>query len=212
MSRTIYLFVNGIATWPGNYTNWNKRAVTFTHTRTEHHAEAFEYFCTPLTRPFREDQRAIHFARAIRKYSDLGWDIVCVGHSNGAAVILDGLRRADWPSVQAIHLVSAACEADFENNGLNQALRSNLVGRVAIYCGGKDWALRLAHTATGRLLGYGTLGLHGRLRIADSVKDGVTETWWPSWGHSTCWEPQNFEKTMSHFFPTTIPIGGQTKC
>jgi len=78
-AKTIYLFVNGIATWPGNFTNWNKRAVTFTHTHTDFRAEAFEYFTTPLTRPFKEDQRAKHFARAIKEYSQAGWNIICVG-------------------------------------------------------------------------------------------------------------------------------------
>ena len=202
--RTIYLFVNGIATWPGNFTNWNKRAVTFTHTRTENRAEAFEYFCTPLTRPFREDERAKHFARALRDYSSAGWKIVCVGHSNGCDVILDGLKRADWPKVEAIHLVCGACEADFQKNLLNRALEYNRVGKVLVYCGEKDWALPLANTTAGWLLGYGVLGLRGALRVDDRVKDRVGQMWWPHYGHSTCWEPDHFVSTMKHFFTGTI--------
>ena len=197
--RTIYLFVNGIATWPGNFTNWNKRAVTLTHTTTPHKAEAFEYFCTPLTRPFREDQRAKQFARAIREYSRLGWKIVCVGHSNGAAVILEGLKRADWPRVEAIHLVCGACESDFEKNGLNDALYHRRIGEVFVYGGERDWALRLAHTITGKLLGYGTLGLTGPQRVHHEVENRVGELWWKNYGHSTCWEPAHFKLTMSHF-------------
>ena len=205
-ARTIYLFVNGIATWPGNFTNWNKRAVTFTHTRTEHRAEAFEYFCTPLTRPFKEDQRAKHFARALNDYSRAGWNIICVGHSNGCDVILDGLKRAKWPRVESVHLVCGACEADFSRNGLNLALASKDVGRAYVYCAEKDWALPLAHTLPGKILGYGTLGLHGALHIADDVKDQVGQLWWRDYGHSTCWEPDHFVSTMKHFF-TTSPEG-----
>lgn len=202
-AKTIYLFVNGIATWPGAFTNWNKRAVTYTHTHTENRAEAFEYFCTPLSRPFREDQRAKHFARAVSEYAGKGWNIICVGHSNGAAVILEGLKDLGWPRVEALHLVCGACEADFEKNGLNGALNCGWVGRVCVYVAGMDDALRLAHTIPGKLLGYGTLGLHGPLNVAHDVEQLVGELRWRYYGHSDCWLPHNFTKTMEHFFTLT---------
>jgi hypothetical protein len=208
--RTIYLFVNGIATWPGNFTNWNKRAVTFTHTQTDDRAEAFEYFCTAFTRPFREDERTKHFARALREYSRLGWNIVCVGHSNGCDVILDGLRRAGWPRVEAVHLVCGACEADFWKNGLNTQLERGRVGKVFVYCAAKDWALWLAHSFTGKLLGYGTLGQHGAQNVYERVQDRVGQLWWRDFGHSTCWLPDNFHATMKHFFPGMSPDIGQS--
>ncbi|HVU07650.1 MAG TPA: hypothetical protein VHG89_03810 [Verrucomicrobiae bacterium] len=198
--KTIYLFVNGIATWPGNFTNWNKRAVTFTHTRTGNYAESFEYFTTPFTRPFKEDERAKNFARALRDYIAFGWKIVCVGHSNGAAVILEGLRRANWPEIAALHLVCAACEADFSKNGLNRALAVGALKKVFVYCAGNDWALKLARTIPGKILGYGTLGLHGALRVDPTVKNRVGELWWDRYGHSTCWLPHHFTATMKHFF------------
>ena len=198
--RTIYLFVNGVRTWPGNFTNWNKRAVTFTHTHTEARGEAFEYFCTFLTRPFREDQRAKHFARALRAYSALGWNIVCVGHSNGCDVILRGLRDAGWPRVAAVHLVCGACEADFWKNGLNHALARERIGRVCVYVADKDLALPLAHTIPGKILGYGTLGLHGAQNVYAREADRVGELHWKDYGHSTCWLPNHFKTTMAHFF------------
>jgi hypothetical protein len=213
-ARTIYLFVNGIAVWPGNFTNWNKRAVTFIHTQTPHRAEAFEYFCTLITRPFREDQRAKHFARALREYSARGWQIVCVGHSNGCDVILDGLKRAGYLRVEAVHLVCGACEADFSQNGLNHALSFGHIGKVYVYNALKDWALPLAHTLPGKILGYGTLGLDGALHIAEDVKDRVGQLWWDSYGHSTCWLPDHFHCTMKHFFaelPQGITAIGQSR-
>jgi hypothetical protein len=208
-ARTIYLFVNGIATWPGNFTNWNKRAVTFTHTHTEVKAEAFEYFCTAITRPFRADERAKHFARALREYSRLGWNIVVVGHSNGCDVILTGLKRAGWPRVDAVHLVCGACESDFEVNGLNRALREKKIGEVFVYCAHEDWALPLAHTLPGKILGYGTLGLDGAIHIAEDVKLQVNQQWWKRFGHSTCWLPDHFHATMKNFFPWKLPTEGQ---
>ena len=213
--KTIYLFVNGVATWPGNYTNWNKRAVTFTNLLTPHKAEAFEYFCTLLTRPFREDQRAKHFARSLKQYAAEKWRIICVGHSNGCDVILDGLRRAGWPKVAAVHLVCGACTADFNVNGLNIALVRERIGQVFVYCALDDFALKLAHTWPGELLGYGTLGLHGALHVLDSVKNRVGQLWWRGYGHSTCWLPEHFHATMGHFFPgekfsdEASPYGGR---
>ncbi len=205
-ARTIYLFVNGIATWPGNFTNWNKRAVTYTHTRTDFRAEAFEYFCTPVTRPFREDEREKHFARSLKEYSDRGWDIICVGHSNGAAVILEGLADAGWPRVKAVHLVCGACESNFWLNGLNTALDREVIGDVFVYVAECDWALRLAHTIPGKLLGYGTLGLHGARNVYLRVAARVHTIWWTPWGHSDCWLPHNFSRTMEHFFTAQAAV------
>jgi pimeloyl-ACP methyl ester carboxylesterase len=199
-ARTIYLFVNGIATWPGNFTNWNKHAVTWTHLRTDCRADSFEYFCTALTRPFREDQRAHHFARALRAYAKAGWKVVCVGHSNGTDVILDGLKNAGWPRVEALHLVCGACEADFDRNGLNSALSWGKVGEVFVYCARKDWALPLARTLPGKLLGYGTLGLTGATHVHCAMKERVNEVIWQDYGHSTCWLPKHFQATMRYFF------------
>ena len=173
--------------------------MTRTHLQTPHKAEAFEYFCTPLTRPFREDERAKHFARSLHEYTKAGWKIICVGHSNGCDVILDGLRRADWPRVEALHLVCGACEADFWINGLNNALADDKVGKVFVYCAAKDWALTLAHSLPARLLGYGTLGLHGAQNVYDRVSNRVGELWWKNYGHSTCWQPEHFKNTMTHF-------------
>lgn len=183
---------------PGASTNWNGRAVTWTHTRTDNWAEKIEYFCSPIGRAFGQDKRAEKLTSTLGYYK--GWDIVLVGHSNGAAVILEALRIAGYPRIEAIHLVSGACEADFWQNGLNAALIANEIGKVFVYVGGKDMAMRYARTWLARWLGYGTLGLHGAINIADVCKDSVGTLTWPDFGHSDCFHDDHFDSTMKHFF------------
>lgn len=208
MPRRILIFVNGILTWPGNSRDWNSRAVTWVHsslglchgTRVidlDCRAEKVEYFCGPIGRALGQRKRAAKVIELLDAY--LGWDIILVGHSNGAAVILDALQTAGWPRIDSLHLVSAACEAHFDANGLNAALLRDRVKKVCVYCGGCDRALHIAHSLIGRFLGYGVLGLHGPMGVDPDVTDRVGTVTWPNFGHSDCWHPANFNRTMAHF-------------
>lgn len=197
MSRTVTIFVNGIMNWPGDASDWNRRAVTFSHTQSETRAEAFLYFCGPIGRAFGQNRRARKLADLLAQYR--GWSITLVGHSNGADVILDALSMACWPKIESLHLVSGACEADCIRNGLNFALCSGRIGAVKIYIAGKDIWLRLANSIAGRLLGYGVMGLHGPLNLLPSVADHVGVLTCPEFGHSTWWQDLHFQRTMRHF-------------
>jgi hypothetical protein len=192
----IFHLVNGIDTFPGCSENWNGRGVTWLHTNTEARAEKIEYFCGPIDRAFGQKDRAEKLYRTMSFYKE-GWENVLVGHSNGADVIVDMFENFNgWPNVSQLHLVCAACDADFESNHLNAWLRSGRVGRVSVYTGNRDWALRLAGNPLGRFLGYGALGLHGPLKVAPDVAERVTWVIWPDYGHSDCWHDANFDKTM----------------
>ncbi len=228
MNRTILLCVPGINTFPGDAKNWNLRAGTWVNRAAPAagcRAQSIEYFCGPLGRAFGQQRRALNLCELLTAYA--GWEIHLVAHSNGAAVTLLALELAGWPPVAALHLVSAACGADFWANGLNQALgavrpdtaapqllekvrlrqapparRLGSVGRVLVYSGGKDRALRLASGWLGRALGYGVLGLHGPQNVAPEIADRVGVLNWPEYGHSTCWAAELFDQTMKHFLPT----------
>lgn len=199
MKKSVIIFVNGILTFPGDTRDWNYRAVVWAHLKTELHAQAVEYFCGPIGRAFGQRKRAAKIVELLQAYAD--WDIILVGHSNGCAVILKALASTlVYPHIKAIHLVSGACEADFVRNGLNEAIEDGRVGFVGVYCGGKDLALRLASRWLGRALGYGVLGLHGPRNVSPNARDSVGELTWPSFGHSDCWLPEHFDRTMKHFF------------
>lgn len=197
MRQRVIIYVNGILTFPGESGNWNGRAVTWTHLHDDARAEKVEYFCGPIDRAFGQKERAQKLALTIQYYK--GWNITLVGHSNGTDVILKALDLLRWPRIEAVHLVSGACEADFDKNGLNDALEGNCIGKVCVYVGGKDRALALAHSWAGRILGYGVLGLRGPLSILPAIKDRVGVLTWPDYGHSDCWADANFTQTMEHF-------------
>lgn len=194
--RRILLAVSGINTLPGALKDWNVKAVTWVNVDPDDNlrAQAFEYFCGPIGRAFGQWQRAQHLADMIEEYASQ--ERILVGHSNGADVAVKALKLAGWPQIESLHLISAATDPDFQKNGLNAALVAGHIGKVCVYIGGQDMALRLASSWIGRLLGYGVLGLHGPRNIDPTIKDKVRKIVWPTFGHSTCWAPENFEDTM----------------
>jgi len=192
--RTVFIYVNGILTFPGESDNWNGKAVTWTHLRTPHRAEKVEYYVGPVSRALGQKKRAEKLTKTLRYYE--GWEIILAGHSNGCDVILDALRAASWPRLQALHLVSGACDADFDRNGLNVAMGGGRIGRVSVWVAGKDGALKLANTSIGRLLGYGPdgpLGMMGPLHALEPVAI-VRE---PAFGHSDWWAPENLDESLA---------------
>lgn len=201
MRKRIYIFVNGILTVPGSASNWNRRAVTWTHLHTEHRAESLEYLSTVLMRPFFQRRRARKLANKIRFYAAARWEIVLAGHSNGCDVIVDALRMIDshprHTPIRGVHLIAAACDRDFEANGLNAAIRNErITHNVRVYVGGKDIALRLASTIPGWLLGYGTLGLCGPSELDyDASKKVITHVE-PTFRHGTWFGEKHFEQTL----------------
>lgn len=198
MNRKIFHLVNGILTFPGASDAWNRRGMLWINATTPHKAVDCEYLCGPITRALWNKERAWRLMLQVNEF-DNSWQKYLVGHSNGCDVIIDALRLGLMQPIKHIHLVCAACEADFNKNGLNRLLTSDKVGQVTVYIAGLDRALALAHTLPGRLLGYGTLGLRGPLNVLPSACEKLNVVNWPERGHSTCWEPANFIKTMSDF-------------
>lgn len=191
--RTVYIYVPGILTKPGEAKNWCGRAVTRTHL--DHPgvcAEKVEYWTRALLRPIGQKGRADKLAKVLHYYRAAGWRIVLVGHSNGCDVILDALRDMGWPRIEALHLVSAACEADFRKNGLNEFGSS--IGRIVVYIAGKDFALRMAGWLPGRWLGYGVLGKVGPQNVRAGLKIAIIRE--PLYGHSDWFTDANFQGTM----------------
>jgi len=190
--KTVYILVNGILTFPGESDNWNGKGVTWIHLNTPHKAEKIEYFVGPISRVLGQKERSRKLIKTLTYYQ--GWDIVLVGHSNGCDVILDALAEMGCPRIEALHLISAACEADFDKNGLNFSVCFGWVGLVRVYVAGKDWALKLADTVTGKVLGYGSLGKSGPVNLGKATPvETVTE---PEFGHSDWFHDDHFAETM----------------
>lgn len=196
MSKTVYIFVNGIMTLPGCSDNWNSKAVTHFILRAQF-AEKLEYFTAPfLTRRLLQKRRAAKLRLKLQYYTNEDWNIILVGHSNGGDVILDTLKDAGWPRIKAIHFIAGACEADFGENGLNDAMRTGRIGEVFVHIGERDIPLKLAGTLLGMISGYGQLGRTGPMRVHPGVDNRVHVKRYPEYGHSTFFSDENFESTM----------------
>jgi len=203
MSKRVYVFVNGVMTWPGRAGNWNSRAAVHCICYHDTFAITLEYLTLPsITRFLFQRQRAFKLAKKIQQFiHKRGWDLYLVGHSNGCDVILDCLRMLDWPRVEELHLISGACEASFALNGLNGALRNNMVGKVHYYIAAKDWPLWVADTWAGWSFGYGThpLGRSGPLNLDEdipSVDKRVVCHVRDDFRHSSWFAEGNFVRTM----------------
>jgi pimeloyl-ACP methyl ester carboxylesterase len=205
MKRRVYIFVNGIMCRPGDANGWNGRAVTWLHLNSGDRAEKLEYFCSPIGRAFFQKNRAEKLAQLIERYA--GWEIVLVGHSNGTDLILEALALMDWPRIEAVHLVSGACEEDFALNGLNEALEKDRIGRLFVWMSGRDSALHVAKCRLGKFLGYGVLGLVGPKNVSLAAMQKLAIHRWPALDHSDCFKPYNFDTTMRGFIAGLAALG-----
>jgi len=192
-----YLFINGILTLSDGRNAWPDRAVTWTESHYGQLAEKYEYFSGALTRRLFQAARVRECAQLLRHYA--GHDLILVGHSNGADIVCRLLQTTDI-EVSEVHLLAAAAEADFDRNGLNQALLTGRLGSVHLYGSHNDRALELAQFTeifSFLGLGYGALGRTGPEHIDDRVSHRVTQIWRDDFDHSTWFSPAQFAQTMA---------------
>jgi len=200
---TIYWLINGIMNWPGCPGNWNKKGVTWLHLHAYPcAAQTDEYFTTAITAPIHAKRRAEDFADLLDQFKE--WRQVAIAHSNGTKVLLDAQKISHWVRMEAIHLVSGACDADFQRNGLNWAVKNERIGDIYYYIAGHDIAMRFEDTMTGKAL-FGLypkdkpLGLSGPTNVDPMILGRVHPHREPAYGHSDWWLPKNFDLTMSRF-------------
>jgi len=208
MNHRIYIYVNGILSYPGCADNWTDRAVTWTHVRTDHRAEKFEYFTGPLTRRLYQTQRAQKLARMISFYQ--GWEVVLVAHSNGCDVALRAIELLDGTvQIEQIHMIAAACEADILKNGLEYRLQRKDLKHIYLYIGGKDYAMEIAKISSKFLgcfgLGYGSMGGLAPEDAREMYGENST-MYQASFGHSTWFEDAVFDLTMQQIIHA-MPLG-----
>lgn len=201
--RTIYIAVNGIKSNPSAADGWTDRFCTWINLNTSGASEKFEYHCYALTRRIFQNRRAKNLAMLLAEYHS---GIVAVGHSNGCELLCQAIQKTSDVTIQTLHLISPACDADFRKNGLNDALADGKVQRIIVHVAEADKAMRFANL-TGKLLrvvglGYGTMGLDGPKHMdTKAIFDAggvsrVTVLRYSAFGHSTIFEPKNFESLM----------------
>lgn len=198
--RSVYIFVNGILTLPGSGRNWNRRAVTWLHTRGPERAcaESLEYFAAAILRFVGQRSRARKLATKISYYNRAGFTVHLVGHSNGCDVICDALRLDESLRVGNIAMIAGACEEDADRNGVNAAFRRGSIrGDMTLHNGAKDWALALASLWPARLVGYGALGRRGLQNLHKDFQHRLKVITHPAAGHGTFFDGNNFDDLMA---------------
>ncbi len=198
-ARPVYIVVNGILTNPGDARAWTDRIVTWlhSHAHVDVQAEKFEYFASALTRRLRQQRHADELAALIRNYA--GRKIHLVGHSNGCDLIIRALK-VTHTEIASVHLIAAACDEDFDRNGLNEDLTCEQLGCVHVYTSPDDGVLKyLGRTSRALLgwlgLGYGLLGLVGPKFVTRAERVWRYDR--PGFGHSTWFAEEHFVETVN---------------
>ena len=209
MIERVFIFVNGILNRPGDAHGWTDRACEWVNGRTDYKGEKFKYFAGVFTRRLLQNKHANDLAEKIRTFGAYNNKLVLVGHSNGCDLLLRALqkldRRYELPFIDCLHLISGACERDFDRNGLNALVEVRLIKEVRVYVAGQDshfchpmWFARLSQRLIGWChLGYGTLGAHGPANVTGRASMHVTTITEHRYDHSTWFQPKPFEELMS---------------
>ena len=149
------------------------------------------------------------------KYPAGLWSAHFICHSNGCELarraIVEGNR-----DVGVVSLIAPATEADMDKNGLNAAASSGRIGKLRIFWGSQDSAMRMAkfsqwltwlpNKMLGSRLGYGTMGLAGPTNARCSFELHKEEC-----GHSDWFVGTNRFRTMERAcsietLPGSVPL------
>lgn len=210
----ILVAVPGILAHPGWAFGWTDQIVSwFQQPPRLWRAEKFEYFARPLTRWIGQGKRARNLAQLLYSHRHSTIHLVC--HSNGGDVVCQALRilrdheqfdpHYTEVRIGTIQFIASAASPDFEANGLNFALITGMVQRVAIYQGGKDEVLnKLARASRwlGRVvgLGYGTMGYDEPRHVHESVRERVAVIREREFAHGTWFKPGLIQTTFERLF------------
>jgi len=202
--KTIVIFERGILGWQsiiGDWLNWPNQAIAWIHKNTPHKAQTLTYFTGFIFPALTRRRRARNFAKLLETYNAEGWRIVLVAHSEGTATGLLAMELAGYPVIDELHLICGACNSDCGANGINYAVHFNRVKKLCIYVAGRDRAMRLEDTCVGSACfglqcGGTPMGLKGPDNRTGYTSERMSIVHWPEYGHSDCWLPKNFDKTM----------------
>jgi len=209
--KTIWFVVRGNAGSPSNFVEWEYLSRDYIIQNLAVPAVAVSYATTFATVWRNRGMRAQRFAKILNGYTTRDWRVNIMAHSEGSVVGTDALRLLGWPRIENLHLVCGACDHDFQKLGLNDALRKERISAIHTWQAGRDTAMQFESLAIGRIL-FGIhrpLGLDGPTNVSQQYANLVHEHWespWDSYGHSDCWLPQNFNRTMDGFVKSQWPI------
>ena len=147
MTKTAYIFVPGVLSYPGSSRAWTDRGVTWINKRmTCDAAEKFEYLALPVTRNLLAARRAAELAAKIDEYPVESFCLVLVGHSFGCELIRLALQQSQR-AANFVHLFAPAVPSEPRRHRLKALVSGGKIGFLNLYISGRDRVL------TGHFLG-----------------------------------------------------------
>jgi len=195
-----YILLPGIRTQTGDNNNWAPQMASDINILCDSaKADEFRYFTHALFHKVGIDGRAGFVVDLAHRYWVAGYEPVLVGHSDGCEII----RRAilAGPAIfKAAHLFAAACDADFQANGFNDALLKGKVDRLHLYVSKGDGVLDKFARNSRRFfswlgIAYGTLGFDGPQNPSVANVERITVDTRQSFTHGAWFEGANWDQT-----------------
>lgn len=190
-----YIVVNGILTHPSDTQAWTDRAERWYQDRNII-CTRYEYFSGALTRFWGQGRRVNQIKDLLLEIEK---PIVYIGHSNGCE-LFTRLIKSTKIEFEAVHLLAAATESDFEDNGYNEAFKECRINKLYLYCSEMDHTLKKGNQMTGWMkflgLGYGALGLYGPKNMSAKAALNTVVDWQNEYRHSDWFKPWIFSETM----------------
>lgn len=127
-----------------------------------------------------------------------------IAHSNGCDIAIKTARDlADRGIVtEAIILTGSVTHPDVRRNGVLELIQDGFLHRAFAYCSGSDLPLRLPFAWP-----YSDLGRRGWADVPAELEDRIVTRWFPGYGHSGYFAPENRERTFEQF-ASDIGLGG----
>lgn len=192
--KPTYVVCNGIMTDSDDVNGWTDIFEDY-YQNEGYFCNRYEYTCGIFKSLF-QGRRVRHVETICKRITR---PIVYVGHSNGCEIFSRIIKETNIKFVAA-HLLSAAMDADFNDNGLNYGLLTKKVDKIYMYCSNRDLALRNWASKTTFLrkigIGYGVAGYTGPKNVLDQVSHRVFVEWNNDFGHSDLLNQENIQDTF----------------
>lgn len=193
MKQRVYILINGILTRSTDHQDWPERAEDWIQAHGYGLGRPYMYFTGALTRLFYQWKRVKDVIKIMESYAG-AFDIILVGHSNGADIICRVLQQSRI-HVSEVHLIAGACENQCSKNGINAAIKKGRLDCAFFYCSKNDDALKFAQRSHW-LLRFGDLGLTGPSKLSTLADSRSVIYWRDDLNHCDWWNEKNFESTI----------------
>jgi len=187
----------GIMTDAEDNFNWSPSGCDWIEKHLKQPAREIDSEFAPIRTKTKLNSKSEEAARVLESLAP-DFRLKVITHSNGGELFSRAVRITPV-RIEEAHLVAAACDADFDKNGFNDALVQDRIGKMKLYCSKIDEALfwaRISKFLAGWAgYGYGSLGRSGPKNVSSYASIHLS-TIWKDYKHSAWWDDENFEDSF----------------